>query len=121
MKKALLFFAILLSFGHTVFAYDFSAVAPTGQTLYYNVLSGGMAEVTYQQQDPPRYLNLNGSLEIPASVTYGGTSYSVVSIGDLAFSGCSGLTSVTIGNSITSIGDNAFASCISLTTPNTYW
>lgn len=36
---------------------------------------------------------------------------SVTSIGDDAFSNCTGLTSVTIGNSVTSIGDYAFAWC----------
>ena len=46
------------------------------------------------------------------SVTIGN---SVTSIGDRAFSGCSGLTSVTIGNSVTSIGDRAFDDCSSLT------
>jgi len=39
----------------------------------------------------------------------------VKSIGDLAFSGCSGLTSVTIGNSVTSIGNSAFSGCSGLT------
>ena len=37
------------------------------------------------------------------------------SIGSSAFSGCSGLTSVTIGNSVTSIGYTAFYNCNSLT------
>ena len=40
---------------------------------------------------------------------------SVTSIGDYAFFGCSGLTSVTIGNSVTSIRESAFDDCSSLT------
>ena len=41
---------------------------------------------------------------------------SVISIGECAFAGCSGLTSVTIPNSVTSIGVGAFSQCTSLTT-----
>ena len=39
----------------------------------------------------------------------------VTSIGEMAFSYCTGLTSVTIGNGVTSIGDWAFESCTELT------
>ena len=39
---------------------------------------------------------------------------SVTSIGDWAFSYCSGLTSITIPNSVTSIGGTAFRNCTSL-------
>ena len=56
-----------------------------------------------------------GDLTIPESVTYGGISYPVTSIGGQAFYGCYGLTSVTIGNSVTSINDRAFWYCSGLT------
>ena len=45
--------------------------------------------------------------------TYNGMR--VTSIGNSAFSNCTGLTSVTIGNSVTSIGEGAFAYCSGLT------
>ena len=44
----------------------------------------------------------------------------MTSIGDYAFSGCSGLTSVTIGNSVESIGSEAFSGCGGLTSVISY-
>ena len=77
--------------------------------LYYNLKEDQTAEVTYGD-----YSGLT-TANIPASVTYYGTTYSVTSIGEGAFSGCSSLTSVTIGNSVTSIGNRAFEYCSNLT------
>ena len=61
-----------------------------------------------------------GHLTIPESVTFGGISYPVTSIGGDAFEYCSGLTSVTIGNSVTSIGKRAFYDCSGLTRIDAY-
>lgn len=38
----------------------------------------------------------------------------IISIGSYAFSGCTGLTSITIPNNVTSIGDGAFSGCTAL-------
>ena len=56
-----------------------------------------------------------GNIIIPESITYSGTTYSVTSVGNGAFAYCSGLSSVTIGNSVTSIGKHAFEDCSRLT------
>ncbi|MCR4658889.1 MAG: leucine-rich repeat protein [Bacteroidales bacterium] len=117
MKKLLLILALaLLAVCQSAFAYDFSAVAPSGHRLYYNIVNGE-AQVTYQRTSSPHYYNLTGDLSIPSSVTNpnNGQTYAVTSIGGMAFYGCSGLTSVTIPNAVTSIGYDAFYGCSGLT------
>ena len=76
--------------------------------IYYDI-SETTATVTYGDN------KYSGDIVIPESITYNGSKYSVTSIGDWAFSFCSGLTSVTIPNSVTIIGRYAFDGCISLT------
>ncbi len=60
------------------------------------------------------FLSIN-DLTIPATVEHGGINYSVTSIGEEAFIGCTNLTSVTIPASVTSIGKEAFIGCTNLT------
>lgn len=61
------------------------------------------------------YKGAGGSISIPSTFTNDDNTYSVVSIGSGAFSGCTDLTGVGIPGGVTSIGDYAFSGCTSLT------
>lgn len=54
-----------------------------------------------------------GNILIPESINYKGVTYSVTNIDNSAFAH-SNLTSLTIGNSVTSIGEYAFSGCSGL-------
>jgi len=55
------------------------------------------------------------SINIPASITYSGVSYSVVSIGGEAFKNCTKVTEVTLPASLTSISSSSFDGCSGVT------
>ncbi len=98
-------------------AYNFTATAPSGHTLYFNYdydYNNGVGVVD-PGYDYGSYTRPTGNLVIPASVTYNGTTYSVTKIESDAFEGCTGLTSVTIPNSVTKIESYAFNGCTGLT------
>lgn len=123
-KKVLLIFFVMLSMWQSAFAYDFSAIASSGQLLYYSYIygsTGNCVSVTYPGDFVNPYSNYNkpsGALIIPSSVSNGNSTYYVTKIGSKAFSGCSGLTSVAIPDCVTSIGSSAFSGCTGLTSVN---
>ncbi len=103
--------------------------------IYYKITGDGTVSVTYKDGN---YNTYNGRVVIPRTVTYGGVTYMVTAIDNLAFfncpnltdvvipetvtiignrtfKGCTALTSITIPNSVTSMGVNAFENCTSLT------
>ena len=63
-----------------------------------------------------REAKYSGDVVLPGSVEFNGNTYIVTVIADYAFSGCSGLNTLTLPNSVTSIGRQAFAGCSGLTT-----
>ena len=61
------------------------------------------------------YNHYKGDIMIPEIVVFNELTYRVERIGDMAFSECDSLTSITIPNSVTTIGSGAFKHCESLT------
>lgn len=59
--------------------------------------------------------NYSDMVTIPERIKFVDTAYSVTSIGNNAFSGSTGLTSIIIPTSINSIGNGAFSGCTGLT------
>ena len=117
LLQSLMLIASLLTSAHA-FAHDFEAQNSDGKTIYYNIISSTdkTCKVTYQGPSASYYSNeYGGSIIIPETVTYNGTTYSVTSIGYAAFEACTSLTSITIPNSVTSIGNYAFQDCTGLT------
>ena len=117
--KRLLSLSLCLMTAMLSFAHDFEVKDADGKTIYYEITSLSApytVAVTYQGTAYNEYMDeYTGSVTIPEKVTYNGKTYSVTSIGSWAFYECSGLTSVTIGNSVTSIDSSAFSGCSSLT------
>ena len=107
-------FALLISMvGVKASAHDIAVKNADGVTIYYNYVGSTELAVSYRGSSWNSYSNeYSGNVVIPESVTYNGTTYSVTSIGNSAFYGCSGLKSINIPNSVTSIGSSAFNGCM---------
>ena len=113
MKQKLLTLLLMAFIPIVMMAYDCKV-----NGIYYNLnTSDKTASVTcdYDKNTNERPSYSAGSISIPASIKYNGTTYKVTSIGESAFEYCSSLTSITIPSSVTSIGDYAFSECSSLT------
>ena len=104
MKRILLVLALLIS------VLGLNAQSATIGDLEFTITSENPAECKVS-----RYSGEPVNVTIPSTVTISGKEYSVTSIGNYAFSGCSSLTSIEIPSGVTSIGNYAFSGCSSLT------
>lgn len=95
--------ALLALVANSAMAFDF-----VQDGIFYNLKSNGVV-VTYKTQG--EYNSYSETVNIPATVSYLGTTYNVVGIDDYAFYGCVGLKQVSIPNTVGYIGVRAFAGC----------
>ena len=111
-QKLFTFFLVLIASVSAIYASDTQV-----DGIWYDFDSSTKtASVTYRGSSYNSYEGeYSGSVTIPETVTYNGTTYSVTTVGRAAFYKCPGLTSVTIPNSVTFIGGSAFEYCSGLT------
>lgn len=107
MKRVLLFLFAAAAAANSFLAYDFKR-----GDLYYTITNSDAYEVMVDKNSTYSFLT---TCNIPASVTYNNNVYSVTSIGEMAFYGCSSLTSLTIPDNVQYIDRNAFGKCTGLT------
>ena len=125
MKHTKTLFALLAVLALTAnaygqyYAYDFSANAPSGQTLYYKIYDSTQVSVVspYTRSSDSNYVS--GDLIIPETVSYCGTTYTVTELKTHdfmigAFFNCKTLTSIYVPNSVRYMGEYSFAYCSSL-------
>ena len=118
-KNVLMVLVAIMAIWQNVFAYNFSAVAPSGQTLYYKYANDGVWVTFPCAHNVPGqpanfyygYPKPTGALIIPDTVVYNNTSLPVTGIGADAFFCCNGLTSVAIGGNVNKIDSAAFLGC----------
>lgn len=101
-------FVAMLCISSPIYSYDFEA-----DGFFYDITdqSNNEVAVTYKTDS---YNSYSGVANIPSSVIYNGTNYSVTGIGSYAFNKCSDLISVTIPNTVTFIGYKAFFDCTNI-------
>lgn len=111
---ALLIGAVGLTKG---FAYEFSASVGSN-TLYFNIIDADQktVRVTYPGTTSSweaiwgEFTKPTGSLTIPATVVHpdNNETYTVTAIGNYAFYGCTGITSLVLPSDVSQIGSYAF-------------
>ena len=107
-KIVITLFALVVSVG-TLFAEK----VKIGALYYYLNEADKTAQVTSENSNSPYWTTNITTATIPDSVIFQDESYSVVSIGQRAFDGCSNLSSIIIPDNIKEVEQYAFIGCSS--------
>jgi hypothetical protein len=113
MKRFVVFVILLFVAFSGAKAYDFSVNNSDGKEIAYSITSANTVEVarkTFEWQGGT-YSIYKGVINIPSTVSYSGTTYTVTAIGDTAFFLAEEMTAVTLPNTITRIGNGGFSYC----------
>lgn len=117
MKRFILIAIAFLSVSLAARSQSFTARLSNGDQLCFQI-----TDTTHRKVEVIRIKALGntqpslpaGDLAIPSTVKYKDITYYVMSIGEAAFAGAEGLTSVSIPSSIQRIGNRAFSGCSGL-------
>lgn len=102
-------YAFLLAFLFPLLAVAQQSVNING--LYYNLTSATRTAEVVSNPSGDGYF---GAIDIPETVNYNGTSYTVTGINDIAFQNCYALNSVSVPKTVKTIGAKAFYNCMSM-------
>lgn len=95
-----------------LFSQCFAYINFTVDRVYYKTLNDYEVEVVNGTFDYTYYVD---NVTIPSSVTYNNKTYTVVKIGNSAFSSRDKMTSISLPSSLVEIGNGSFSSCKGLT------
>lgn len=103
-----------------------TATLADGSNMYFVKTGATTVAVSYDhknltflsEDNKPQITTYKGDVIVPSTVTIDGTTYTVNAVGEMAFTNCTQLTSVTLPESVSSLGLACFSNCQALTTVN---
>ena len=125
VRKLVVFIVVAILSISRLWAFDFSALSPSGHRLYYTIVSD-VAPRTVKVVAPADdryyygvtwdgYTKPTGNVVVPDTVTYGQNTYTVIGLKNKCFKECDGIVNISLPATIDSIGENAFYYCTALT------
>jgi hypothetical protein len=102
------------------FAFSSLAVMATPDTLiskvYYNLIDSSLTAIVTHDGNVEDGAGYKDNVAIPATITIGEDTYTVVGIADSTFANCGAVKKVTIGSNVVSLGKDIFVGCDKLAT-----